>query len=70
MVLVKSGTLLEDNMKLVLFAKDKDTYGRSKMAKWPIADRARDLEQAKGYQRELAKQLDTRKQTEPKPTTK
>jgi hypothetical protein len=40
------------------------------MAKWPIADRARDLEQAKGYQRELAKQLDTRKQTEPKPTTK
>jgi hypothetical protein len=40
------------------------------MAKWPIADRARDLENAKGYQRELAKKEDTRKQTEPKPDPK
>jgi hypothetical protein len=37
------------------------------VAKWPIADRARDLEKAKGYQREEAKEKDTRKQTEPKP---
>jgi hypothetical protein len=41
--------------------------GAIEMAKWPIADRARDLEKAKGYQRELAKKEDTRKQTEPKP---
>lgn len=40
------------------------------MAKWPTADRARDLEKAQGYQRELAKQMDTRKQTEPKPDPK
>jgi hypothetical protein len=38
-------------------------------AKWPIADRARDLEKSKGYQRELAKQQDNRQQTDPKPST-
>lgn len=40
------------------------------MAKWPTADRANDLEKAQGYQHKLAKEQDTRKQTEPKPDPK
>lgn len=40
------------------------------MAKWPIADRARDLEKSQGYQREQGKLGDNRKQTEPKPCDK
>lgn len=40
------------------------------MAKWPIADRASDLEKAQGYQHENAKNEDTRKQKDPKPDPK
>lgn len=37
------------------------------MAKWPIVERADDLEKAQGYSKQNAKAQDTRKQEEPKP---
>lgn len=35
----------------------------TKKAKWPISERAADIEQGKGFQKITGKVLDTRKQT-------
>lgn len=39
-------------------------------AKWPLSERADDLEKAKGYQKEAGKDGDTREQTDSKPCAK